>query len=923
MKRGWGQNLGAPFGRARLLLLAPLAVMLALLAWAVPAAAQPLVKSAINVNAGNTKPVNQSFGYRLTYSCESSSGPCLNAEVTDLLPAEVQFLSTVPAAPTGDIAAINVTPNFGGSGRTRVQFVMISPLTAGNSGDLVVNVRFPTGTAPGTVATNTADAINLGTLPGTFTTPPVTVTSLGVGTTTTVTSSLNPSQFGQAVTFTATVTGSGGTPTGSVTFRDGATTLGTVVLNGSGVATLTTSSLSAGSHAIAADYGGDATFANSSGTVAGGQIVNQTTAATSLTSSLNPSQFGQSVTFTATVTGSGGTPTGAVTFKDGATNLATVPLNGSGTATLTTSALSVGTHAMTVDYSGDANFAAGTGTLAGGQVVNSGSPGTTLSSSLNPSQFGQAVTFTATVTGSGGTPTGTVTFKDGATNLGTVALNGSGTATFTTSALSVGTHAMTADYSGDANFAAGTGTLAGGQVVNPAGSSTTLASSLNPSVFGQAVTFTATVTASGGTPTGAVTFRDGAAVLGTVTLNGAGVATFTTASLAVGSHSITAAYGGDANFSASTSSALLQTVNVPADSARLRALQIAVTRIEADGAGQIISGAINAAIADGFSSSNIPITPSEGGMRFNFSADLEQKQTEERRASTQARVGDAFASLGHAPGTRSFKAPPLPPQQKDWLAWGEIRGIGWNTNLQTGDIRGSQTHALLGLTRKFSPDFLVGVFGGYETFNYSSQLLSGRLKGDGWTVGGYAGWKLLPGLRLDAGVARSGIGYDGIAGTAAGTFTGQRWLVTGGLTGIYKGRGFEIEPSARVYGLWEHEDAYLDSLGIQQAQRNFSSGRASAGSKLTVPFAASGSVSVAPYMGIYADYYFSRDDATLPNSPLLLPTEFIHGWSGRVTSGIGVTVSGGPTFTLGGEVGGLASGQFTNWSVRGRAALPF
>lgn len=146
---------------------------------ALTAAAQPLAKSAIQVDPGNTKQTGASFAYRLTYNCSSTSGPCLNAEVVDLLPIELAFLSTVPASPTGDVAAINVTPNFMGSGRTRVQFVMITPLPAGNSGDLLINVRFPNGTTPdGTVATNTADGINLGASPGTMTTPPVNVTAV-------------------------------------------------------------------------------------------------------------------------------------------------------------------------------------------------------------------------------------------------------------------------------------------------------------------------------------------------------------------------------------------------------------------------------------------------------------------------------------------------------------------------------------------------------------------------------------------------------------------------------------------------------------------------------------------------------------------------------------------------------------------------
>ncbi|HEY9421659.1 MAG TPA: SdrD B-like domain-containing protein, partial [Thermoanaerobaculia bacterium] len=160
--------------RASLCLAASLLILAA-----APAAAQPLLKSAIQVDPGNTKQAGATFGYRLTYNCSSTSGPCLGAEVVDLLPPEVQHVSTVPASPTGDVAAIQVTPNFGGTGRTRVRFQLINPLPAGNSGDLIINVRFPNGSTPdGAVATNTADGINLETSPGTFTTPPVSVTAV-------------------------------------------------------------------------------------------------------------------------------------------------------------------------------------------------------------------------------------------------------------------------------------------------------------------------------------------------------------------------------------------------------------------------------------------------------------------------------------------------------------------------------------------------------------------------------------------------------------------------------------------------------------------------------------------------------------------------------------------------------------------------
>jgi hypothetical protein len=94
-------------------------------------------------------------------------------------------------------------------------------------------------------------------------------------------------------------------------------------------------------------------------------------------------------------------------------------------------------------------------------------------------------------------------------------------------------------------------------------STTVLATSSASSVFGQSVTFTATVTGSGGTPTGTITFKDGTTSLGTGTLNGSGVATLSTSALTVGTHSIKAEYGGDANFAGSASNVLSQIVNAP------------------------------------------------------------------------------------------------------------------------------------------------------------------------------------------------------------------------------------------------------------------------------------------------------------------------------------------------------------------------
>jgi hypothetical protein len=397
--------------------------------------------------------------------------------------------------------------------------------------------------------------------------------------TTALVSSLNPSTSGQSVTFTATVTGPSGNmtvPTGSVNFMDGTTTLGSGTLNGSGTTTYTTAALSAGSHLITAVYSGDSNFSGSTSNVVT-QVVNAASKAstTALVSSLNPSTSGQSVTFTATVTGPSGNttaPTGSVSFMDGTTSLGSGALNGSGIATYTTATLSVGSHSITAVYGGDTNFTGSTSNVVS-QVVNAAKAAstTTVTSSASPSTAGQSVTFTATVAGPSGSttvPTGAVNFLDGTTTLATATLNPAGVAIYSTGSLTTGAHSITAVYAGDSNFNGSTSNILA-QVVNPAAkftSTTTVTSSPNPSGQGQSVTFTANVAGPTGNttvPTGTITFMDGTTSLGTGSLNASAQATYSTSSLSIGSHSITAVYGGDTNFAGSTSTAMMQTVNPP------------------------------------------------------------------------------------------------------------------------------------------------------------------------------------------------------------------------------------------------------------------------------------------------------------------------------------------------------------------------
>ena len=571
--------------------------------------------------------------------------------------------------------------------------------------------------------------------------------------------------------------------------------------------------------------------------------------------------------------------------------------------------------------------------------------------------IGQPITLSATMTNTSGTP-GTVDVRETVTLVSpaqTVGADGLPHAfQYLVTPSSVGSHTYR-PASTTIGFNAGghTATVA----VGKASTTTSLSASTTAPTTGQSVTFTATV--SGFTPTGTVTFMDGAITLGTATLSG-GTATFTTAALSSGSHAITAVYGGDGINNASSSAAVTVTPAASnSDSAALRALQLAATKVVAQNSGQAITGSIDDALTDGFSDGGGPVTPAGTGLHVNFAADPDQSGATDgarvvserwngsfgermgsgdaasgyaRSRPNSSRADDAFAAIARngSGNGMATKAPPLRPlEPRDWMLWADVRGAGiarWDTTAGSApaQLSGSQVNALLGLTRRVAPSLLVGVVGGYETFDYRSQDLNGRLKGNGWTVGSYLGWKLAPAVRFDAAVAYSGIGYDGTAATAQGNFDGRRWLLSGGLTGAYQAYGLDIAPSARVYALWEHENAYTDSLGTRQADRDFATGRASGGVKLSYPFGWRDSVTLAPYAGLYGDYYFSHDNAgTIVAAAALLPVSpFLDGWSARATAGLAAKFSNGAAIALGGEYGGIGNAVHI-WTYHVRAAVPF
>lgn len=466
-----------------------------------------------------------------------------------------------PISFTATVAATNGT----GTPTGTVQFAVDgnpfgSPVALNGSGTATTPPSTALSTGTHTVtATYSGDSGFLGSASGSRT-----ATVNKADTTTALEAAPTPTVSGQTVTFTATVdvvAPGAGTPTGGVQFNVDGQPYGTAVPLSGDTATLSISNLSTGNHQVQATYNGNADFRSStSPEITHG--VNKADSNLALTSSNPAAVAREPLTYTATVTAVGpgaGTPTGAVQFYvDGDPLGAPVTLAG-GSATSPVTHLTAGSHQITADYQGDANFAGANDDYT--QEVDAAETTTTVASSPNPSVFGQPVTVTATVAPvapSTGTPEGTVQFYvDGDLVASSALVDGVATAALTT--LTVGSHSITATYqSGEVNYLNSTSSPVT-QQVNKAATKTTLSSSAPTSVFGQPVTFTADVAVlapGAGAPSGTITFADGATVLDTVPVSsGTGFqATYTTSSLSVGQHAITATYSGDGSFLGSNAS---------------------------------------------------------------------------------------------------------------------------------------------------------------------------------------------------------------------------------------------------------------------------------------------------------------------------------------------------------------------------------
>jgi outer membrane autotransporter protein len=246
-------------------------------------------------------------------------------------------------------------------------------------------------------------------------------------------------------------------------------------------------------------------------------------------------------------------------------------------------------------------------------------------------------------------------------------------------------------------------------------------------------------------------------------------------------------------------------------------------------------------------------------------------------------------------------------------AWGNMTWTGFTDS----DDDRRQINAFGGVDYLLTPEFLLGIVAGYEYTDSQFDSLDGSLSGNGETVGAYGAWRLGTALRAEAGVTYSMLSYDIENASADADFEATRLITYGGLSSVMNLGEVRVDPSANVLMLWQDEDSYTDSQGVEYDDRSFESFRGDVGAEFSLPNLHAGDWSTVPYAGVYADYWWNDDSEALNDTVGILDN-----WSARVAGGIDFTSAGeNASFTLGGEMGGL--GDTTTWSAKAEARFAF
>lgn len=441
------------------------------------------------------------------------------------------------------------------------------------------------------------------------------------------------------------------------------------------------------------------------------------------------------------------------------------------------------------------------------------------------------------------------------------------TATFTTPAHAAGNVSVTVTTPIGTSQA-----VPGGLTYAPAPTATSLSPATGPTAGGTAVTITGSGFIDGDTT---VTIGSTTILAGSVTVNSTTSLTFTTPADAAGNVAVSVTTAGG------TSSAVpggFTYADGPTDSERADQVQSELSVFVARTSERAITSAVGGGIAIGLSGGGtLDVSPAGAFMSYVPDA-----------------PASAFDGLveGQSAGLSS-----------DWSMWLDVRGTGL---LEGGD--GRQVNLTGGIGYRLAPDVVVGVVAGHEVFDYRSEVLDGRLTGDGSSIGGYVGWRA-DSVTFDAMLVYSALNYDVEAGTAFGSLDASRLLGSAGVSSDFVlGDGLVLQPSARVSAVWESQGAWVDNLSATHPERTWMSGAATAGAALTSQFDLTDDLVATLRLGAFAGYRYEQDA--------------YEGFDGRVEAGMSLATDGGAVFDFTGEVGWLGTSA-PGWSLRGGVGAGF
>lgn len=727
----------------------------------------------------------------------------------------VSATCTAPAAPTISSVSPENGPATGGTTVTisGAGFFDVSTVMLGGSSVpfTVVNSATITLVTPQAVP----GAINLGihasaggVLRSTAFTYDVVPTSIGIEA-----SNLDPATG--TLNVSARVSATGGTPTGSIRLSVDGMPTSPAALDASGRANLTANGLAPGGRNFQITYSGGGPFEASQTTFS--QNVPQRAATVALTSTPNPSVFGAATTLTAAVTATVDTPTGTVTFYDGSQVLGSSAISG-GMASLEVVSFSSGDHNLTASYSGDSNLQAGTASLA--HAVGRAGSTISVSSSANPSTFGQEIIFTARVQSLVGSPAGSVTFLIDGTELGTSVLD-NGIAKYATNQLEAGSHNVVARYEGNADYAGSTSTPLVQNVAELANLVIRQVTEGADGAFGFAIMPSATT------------------ILVTTT---AGQGQSAPLALPAGSYTIVAD--------------------------DMRAVGFGLTSLictDPDGAIDVATRTARIMLAPGeavictfsaLNSAEVTSTLIEDFMETRASLLLESLPDSSRRVgrlngSAAANIGPG-SMLGYLPDIATGSSLPVSAslaaldalagnrQPSRFDAWIEGSFALFDTDAAGGRL----STVGLGADYLITDDLLLGAFVQLDSLSQSVDMDEAKIAGDGWLAGPYATLRLTDNLFLDL-MAAVGGSTNRVSpfGTYTDEFSAERYLLRATLEGSWTSGDWTFSPRASISYFEETSQSYTDSLGVTVPSVTAGIGKIALGPGVTYGFSTGDGIS--------------------------------------------------------------------------------